>query len=857
MAQSEAVHVWNDPGRGVRVYTHCVTNHGVVAGSEADAAPAFQRAIDAARDAGGGIVYAPAGPYTFRGNLVLHSMVTLQGDWAPPGAKPPRGRTLLRVLHGKGEPTGADFIRVKPGACLRDMTLHYPEQSFARPVPYAPAIGVCGNAAAVRLTLVNPYIGFRGVSSAITHYIMDCYGTPLHEGIWLDVCTDVGRILKTGFAPEYWESSGLPGAPAMPAERAALRAHLMEKAVGIRLGYDDGQHMTNVRVSGYRTGLWLTRRTDGRQTGLTIHSYGEASGVVLEDCGEALRCDDANHIVGWRFSSSRFAARDGAVVGTGSSTIQFAGCRFASDRGAAIRFPRKADLDVVIGFGKRANEAVFARTGMTFHACRFERWGSVAIEAISGKLSVTDCDFLVDKPAARLGKELVAATFVGNRFAGKPRIRSECVKVAFDHEPVQWDKIDLEPHRYAPNPRPQNDAIVDARKAHGAAGDGKADDTAAIQGALDAASGTGGTVFLEAGIYRCKGCLKVPPGVELRGVCGERPDHSFHTGGGAGTMLFAPISQDGERGDPFIRLGAKSGLRGLRIAYPGLFDTRALKPAAWSVRMEGADAYVMDVCLNNSSQGIEIRGDRSLVRNVLINAWNLAMRVDGCRDAVIEEVHVHPQFMAGLLRFIDPDAPTRGREAAMAARAVFDKAIAVVREQGTCFELGDCRGTRFVNPSTWPVDTGFRVVSPRAEAHILNCTLETHAPLWVEAADHIELINANAPVVGVRTGKEFAGKVHVVNYLLRTGHRGRQCLDLQGPGEVFLTQCWFKWIPAGGQEMLFKRGNLRLLGGMMVDVVKSERGEGRMSLTGTVANEKVFGPELRRSRAGVGVEPRK
>lgn len=845
----------NEPGEDVLVCTHRVADYGAVANDGKDDTPGFQKAIDAARDAGGGIVYAPAGRYTFHGRLWLHGAVTLRGDWTRPGKKALRGLTLLEVFSGKNQPDGADFIRVQPGACLRDVTLHYPEQSFTHIIPYAPAIGLSGNAAAVRLTLVNPYRGIRGVPSAIVHYIKDCYGTPLHEGVWIDACADVGRILNTEFSPACWEQSGLPGAPATDVDRRMLRQHLLQNATGIRIGYSDAEHLTNVRVAGYKTGLWLTRRTDGKEIGLTVHSYGEASGVLLEDCGEALRDDFANHIVGWRFSGSRFAGRDAAVRGTGGSTIQFAGCSFSSDRGPAIQFPRKADLVVIIGFKNVATEDVFGRTGMTFHACRFDQWDGVAIDALSGMLSVTDSDFLADKPAANLGPELVAATFAGNRFAGEPRIRSECASVAMDHKPVEWDKADLRPHVYAADPRPQTDAILNAREpAYGAVGDGKANDSMAIQKALDAAAKDGGTVFLPAGVYRCAGSLSVPPGVELRGVGGPRSD-SAGPAGGPGTMLLAAYGRGKAETAPFVRLQAHAGLRGVRIAHPGLLDLDKIEPHPWTVRLEGESAYVLDVCLNNSYRGIDVRGNRSLVRSVLINALDLAVRADGCRDATIEDVHVHPQYMGSLLKFVSPEALAAGPDAEKRRMSLYKQAVKRAMQHTTCFEVGACRGLRFVNPSTWPSDVGFHVTSPEADAHVLNCTLETHTPLWLEQAGRVELINANAPAVGIRSGPKFVGQAHVVNYMLRHGHRGRQSLDLQGPGTIKLTQCWFSWISKDGQELLFKNGNLRLLGGMMVDVKDWQRGLGRMELTGAIVNVNLFSPELKESRASVGVKP--
>lgn len=72
-----------------------------------------------------------------------------------------------------------------------------------------------------------------------------------------------------------------------------------------------------------------------------------------------------------------------------------------------------------------------------------------------------------------------------------------------------------------------NDGMLDVRKL-GAAGDGRADDTAAIQRALDGAASGGGAVFVPPGTYLCS-TLHLRPHVAIVGV----PAWGFRTPGGS------------------------------------------------------------------------------------------------------------------------------------------------------------------------------------------------------------------------------------------------------------------------------------------------------------------------------------
>ena len=127
--------------------------------------------------------------------------------------------------------------------------------------------------------------------------------------------------------------------------------------------------------------------------------------------------------------------------------------------------------------------------------------------------------------------------------------------------------------------------------------DASAEDcTAAIQAALDGAKGT---VYLPAGIYRCRGTLVVPSGVELRGVSAV-PHHTMS----GGTVLFATAGRGEADGTPFISLQPHSGLRGLSVWYP---EQNVGAPVAypWTVRSLGPGCWLTDVNIANSWQGAD------------------------------------------------------------------------------------------------------------------------------------------------------------------------------------------------------------------------------------------------------------
>jgi hypothetical protein len=148
-----------------------VRSFGAVGDAVADDTVAFQRALDAAHQAGGGTVYAPPGRYLFRETLMVPDGVTLRGSFSCVPShngirdngqpKPGDVGTALFVTAGRGSEDGKPFLTLNTNSSVTGLTIYYPEQIVdGPPVAYPWAIAMRGkNPAAFDLELLNPYQG--------------------------------------------------------------------------------------------------------------------------------------------------------------------------------------------------------------------------------------------------------------------------------------------------------------------------------------------------------------------------------------------------------------------------------------------------------------------------------------------------------------------------------------------------------------------------------------------------------------------------------------------------------------------------------------------------------------------------
>lgn len=180
-----------------------------------DATPVIQAALDDAGNAGGGVVYLPAGYYRIEGHLTIPAGVELRGAGSVPMAPGPLGGTVLLIYAGEA-PADPDTAQAAitvagKGAGMRNLQFFYPNNPFDDPskpeqlVPYSYTVRLdAPNDFVVDCYFDNPYLGIDVTDKADDHYIKRLGGTVaitlVHVGAckrgWIESIHDIN--------PTYW-----------------------------------------------------------------------------------------------------------------------------------------------------------------------------------------------------------------------------------------------------------------------------------------------------------------------------------------------------------------------------------------------------------------------------------------------------------------------------------------------------------------------------------------------------------------------------------------------------------------------------------------------------------------------------
>jgi hypothetical protein len=322
----------------------------------------------------------------------------------------------------------------------------------------------------------------------------------------------------------------------------------------------------------------------------------------------------------------------------------------------------------------------------------------------------------------------------------------------------------------------------------GAKGDGKTDDTAAIQAALDAAGAQGGGVVrLAVGQYRLNGALVVPSGVTLAGVW-QGPHFSTPN---QGTTLLAYSGRGKEDAPPLITLRSNASVKGLTVFHPEQ-TVDDIKPYPWVIQGSGTHLNVMDVTLLNSYKGIDFGTyphEMHYIRNVYGCPLRIGVHLDKCTDiGRVENVHFNPNSWS---RAGVPNPPKDNN---------WQKLVDYLQANCVAFEIGRSDWEYMFNTFSWGCKVGYRFFQSEAgptNGNFLGIAADwAVTPLLVEQTQGPGLLITNGEFVGSPASKAavhimptHTGVVQMSNCSFWGPHE-RVVLN-EGPGMVSLSQCNF------------------------------------------------------------------
>ena len=363
----------------------------------------FQKAMDTAAQAGGGVVVAPRGNYFFAGHLNIPKAVTLKGIWESvpshvglrnQGApKPTDDGTTFLVTENAGKEDAVPFITLNDNSTIKGVVIYYPDQDPAEePRPYPWAIAMRGkNPAVLAVELLNPYNGIDAMHNE-RHLIRDVQGQPLRRGIMVDDIYDIGRIENVHFNP-WWSM------------QPKLFNWQQQHGEAFVIGRSDWQYMFNTFCFGYNIGYKFIQTPAGVCNGNFL-------GIGADDCFTAVAVENSARMA-LLISNGEFVAFHGPdptmvrVEKSNTGSVRFVNCAFWGPCNQIAKIAGKG----TVGFSD----------------CTFMQWdrknaGYAALQVASGTVLVRGCEFQENKPQIELGASVRRAVITDNLFTGKSRI---------------------------------------------------------------------------------------------------------------------------------------------------------------------------------------------------------------------------------------------------------------------------------------------------------------------------------------------------------------------------------------------------------------------------------------------------
>jgi hypothetical protein len=385
-------------------WAYSVADFGAAADGKTDDTNAIQKSLDKAAITGSRVLLPPA-RYLVNGSLRIPPNVTLQGVIdSPVWSEPLKGSVILAV-GGRDNEDGPALFEMGSSSAVRGITIWYPEQKTTDVHPYSWTFHLQGMDNTVEnVTLINSYNGIRiGPEGNARHRIFNVYGCVLRRGIFVDFCSDIGRIENVQFHCHWWSAKEVGG------DWKPVHEYMWKNCEAFIFGRTDWEYVNNTFVFPVNIGYHFIATKNGA-------ANGQFSGIGADDSQVCVKVDQIQPM-GLLITNGQFVAMRGdvrievLVEKTCNGSVRLANCAFWGPS-------RQCVLSHGSGFVS-LSDCYLSSAG------RKDNPGMSLVEADAGRLQVRGCSFGSDEPAIALRKGLQHAIITENNGVRGVEINNE------------------------------------------------------------------------------------------------------------------------------------------------------------------------------------------------------------------------------------------------------------------------------------------------------------------------------------------------------------------------------------------------------------------------------------------------
>lgn len=396
---------------------YSVTDFGAVRNGKTDDTGAIQKAINKASEKGGR-VYLPPGKYLVAGSIRVLPGVTVFGSNDAPASIGPLHGTIVLATGGRDDEEGPALFEMGSESAVHGMTIWYPEQKPEDIRPYPWTFRLQGNDNTVEnITLINSYNGIvtGRPGNNVRHRIRSVYGCVLRRGLFVDFCTDIGRIDNVHFHCHHWSREETGG------NWDLVYRYMYENLEAFIFGRTDWEYVTNTFVFPAKIGMRFIRTERGA-------CNGHFTGVGCDACETAVLVEEIQYM-GLLFTGGEFVSFNGKNP---VEVVVSEGCR------GSIRFVNCAFWGPV-----HHNAVLKGDAFVSFNDCYFSNRNrnvtdKFIIVAESGKLQINNCTFDALQPSIHLKSWVKHAIIRGNNGMHGVLIESEIGDRAIIRDNEPW-----------------------------------------------------------------------------------------------------------------------------------------------------------------------------------------------------------------------------------------------------------------------------------------------------------------------------------------------------------------------------------------------------------------------------------